>query len=126
MATKRVLIIDDEERIREVIQTCLEILNGWQVKTAEAGIEGIRKAEAEPPDVILLDISMPDVDGVETFQRLQNNPATRSIPVILLTAKVQPDDQAQFSGLKVAGVITKPFDPVKLAEQISAMLGWNS
>jgi CheY-like chemotaxis protein len=126
MATKQVLITDDEERIREVVQTCLEILSGWQVITAESGIEGIRKAEAESPDVILLDVSMPDLDGAETFQRLQDNPATRAIPVILLTAKVQPDDQAQFAALAIAGVITKPFDPVKLAEQISAILGWSS
>lgn len=126
MAARRLLIVDDEERIREVVQTCLEILSGWQVTMADSGADGLIKAEIEPLDGILLDVSMPEMDGIETYQRLQANPLTRSIPVILLTAKVQADDQRQFADLRVAGVITKPFDPVKLAEQISEILGWSS
>jgi CheY-like chemotaxis protein len=125
MATKQLLMIDDEARIREVVQTCLELFQGWQVSVAESGAEGLSKAAAEQPDAILLDVSMPEVDGIETLKALQANPATQSIPVILLTAKVQPDERAQFAELTIAGVITKPFDPVALASQISELLGWN-
>ncbi|NJN87340.1 MAG: response regulator [Leptolyngbyaceae cyanobacterium SL_7_1] len=125
MAAKQILIIDDEERIREVVQTCLEIFQGWQVSLAESGAEGLAKAATHPPDAILLDVSMPDVDGIRTLDQLQSHPTTQRIPVILLTAKVQPDDRARFAELSIAGVITKPFDPVTLASQISAILGWN-
>ena len=125
MAAKRILMIDDEERIQEVVQTCLEILSGWEVLTAGSGKEGLLKAETQQPDAILLDVSLPEMDGLEIFHRLQENPATESIPVILLTAKVQPADRAKFTHLGVAGVITKPFDPVQLASQVASVLGWN-
>ncbi len=122
--TKRILVVDDEEHIQEVIQTCLEILQNWHVILAESGMEGLRKAEMEQPDVILLDVSMPDMDGLTTLQRLRENPTTQTIPVILLTAKVQPNDQARFTTLDIRGIITKPFDPLKLAEQIAETLNW--
>lgn len=125
MAAKRILMIDDEERIQEVVQTCLEILSGWEVLTAGSGKEGLLKAETQQPDAILLDVSLPEMDGLEIFNRLEENPATESIPVILLTAKVQPADRAKFTQLGVAGVITKPFDPVQLASQVASVLGWN-
>ncbi|HEY9739194.1 MAG TPA: response regulator [Coleofasciculaceae cyanobacterium] len=122
---KRILVIDDEERIQEVIQTCLEILCGWEVLTAGSGKEGLLKAETQPPDAILLDVSLPEMDGFTIFQRLQENPVTHSIPVVLLTAKVQSADRAKFTQLGVAGVIIKPFDPVQLAAQVALAVGWN-
>lgn len=125
MSSKRILIVDDEERIREVVRACLEDLGGWETIVAESGEEGLLKAESEALDAILLDVSMPDLDGFTFFQRLQENPATRSIPVILLTAKVLPRDRDRFAQMGVAGVITKPFNPVTLPEQIAAILGWN-
>lgn len=124
MSTKRVLIIDDEDDIREVAQTSLEIMRGWEVLTAGSSIEGLEKAEAEQPDVVLLDVMLPDMDGPAIFQKLQENPATRQIPVILLTAKVQAADQRRLSSLGVVAIITKPFDPVTLADQVAATLGW--
>ena len=125
MAAKRILVIDDEQRIQEVIQTCLEILTDWEVLTTGSGNEGLLKAQTQQPDGILLDVSMPEMDGIATFQKLQENPATQSIPVILLTAKVLPADQAQFAQLGVAGLITKPFDPLTLAFQVEEALGWS-
>jgi CheY-like chemotaxis protein len=125
MAAKRILVIDDEERIQEVVQTCLEILAGWEVLTADSGKEGLLQAESQQPDAILLDVSLPEIDGFTIFQRLQENPVTHAIPVVLLTAKVQPADWAKFAQLGVAGVITKPFDPVQLAAQIASALGWH-
>ena len=125
MTAKRVLVIDDEERIQEVVQTCLEILSGWEVLTAGSGNEGLQKAQTQQPDAILLDVSMPEMDGLTILQKLQENPVTQSIPVVLLTAKVQPADRERFAQLGIAGVITKPFDPVQLASQVAQALGWN-
>ncbi len=125
MTVKRVLIIDDEDDIREVAQTSLEIMGGWNVSTAASSSEGITIAETEQPDVILLDVMMPDMDGPATFQRLQANPATAQIPVILLTAKAQASDQRYFADLGVTAVLTKPFNSVTVAEQVAETLGWN-
>jgi CheY-like chemotaxis protein len=124
MTTKRVLVIDDEDVVQEVIQGCLEDLVGWETLMASSGIEGLRIAATAQPDAILLDVSMPDMDGIETFQKLLDDNATQRIPVILLTAKIQPADQAHFAELGIVGVIAKPFDPMTLAQQIAAALGW--
>ncbi len=123
--TKQMLVIDDEDDIREVAQLCLEMFGGWQVLTASSGSEGLVLAEVEQPDAILLDVMMPDRDGIATFRELQANPITQHIPVILLTAKVQSADRHQFAGLGVTALITKPFDPLTLAEQVAAALGWS-
>ncbi len=124
MTTKCILLIDDEEDIREVAQLSLELEAGWDVLTANSGSEGIAKAKTQQPDAILLDVMMPDMDGFTTFQQLQADLVSRSIPVILLTAKVQPADQRKFQAIGVAGWITKPFDPISLAHQVADTLGW--
>ncbi|NJO39407.1 MAG: response regulator [Cyanobacteria bacterium CRU_2_1] len=126
MTTKRILIVDDEERIREVVRACLEDLAGWEAIVAESGQEGLVKAASEQFDAILLDVSMPDMDGFTLFQHLQANPHTCLTPVILLTAKVLPSDRAKFAQMGVAGVITKPFDPVKITLEMAEILGWES
>jgi CheY-like chemotaxis protein len=120
----RVLIIDDEEDIRQVAALSLETVAGWDVLMANSGANGIARAEEEQPDAILLDVMMPGMDGPTTFQQLQKNPATASIPVVLLTAKVQAADKKRFSDLGVAGVLFKPFDPLTLARQIADAVGW--
>ncbi|HBB35360.1 MAG TPA: two-component system response regulator [Cyanobacteria bacterium UBA8803] len=125
MTAKRILIVDDEYDIRAVVELALKTVAGWEVSTAGSGIEGLAKAVAEQPDAILLDVMMPDMDGIATFQALQANPSTESIPVILLTAKVQAPDQRRFAELGVAGLITKPFKAMKLPSQIAEVLGWN-
>lgn len=124
MNTKQILIIDDEERIREVVSACLEDIGGWETLTAESGQEGLYKAQTETLDAILLDVSLPDMDGFAIFDTLLQNPLTQSIPVILLTAKVLPQDQKRFSQMGVAGVITKPFDPLSICDQVAKILGW--
>lgn len=125
MTVKRVLVIDDEDHIREVAQLSLEMVGGWEILTAESGTEGIAKAETEQPDAILLDVMMPDIDGIVTFQKLQANTLTQRIPVILLTAKMQGADQRRFADLGVAAVIAKPFDPMALASQVAEALRWD-
>ena len=122
---RRILIIDDEDDIREVAALSLESVAGWQVYTASSGAEGMRVAAAELPDAILMDVMMPAMDGPTTFREMQKMPNLAGIPVILLTAKVQGVDQRRFAGLGVAAVLFKPFDPLTLAEQMSAALGWS-
>jgi CheY-like chemotaxis protein len=121
-----ILIIDDEDDIREVAALALETTAGWETITASSGPDGI-SAAADPnrrPSAILMDVMMPGMDGPTAFRELQQNPAISDIPVLLLTAKVQGVDQRRFAGLGVAGVLFKPFDPLTLASQISAALGW--
>ncbi len=121
---KRVLVIDNEEYIREVAQICLETVAGWEVLTAASGPEGLVVAEAEKPDAILLDVMMPGMDGLTTFRHLQANPTTKEIPVILLTAKVQSSDLHHYRSLGIKAAISKPFDAIELAGKVASPLGW--
>lgn len=122
MSQKRILLVDDEDDIREVAAISMQAVGGWQVCSANNGIEAIASALAERPDAILLDVMMPGIDGPTTFKRLQEDPRTREIPVILLTAKAQLADRESFAELGVAGVLSKPFDPMLLPDQVAALL----
>jgi len=122
MNTKQILVIDDEDDIRQLIQTCLEIMGGWKVLTATSGNQGLILAQSSQPDAILLDVMMPDMDGLTTFHKLQANPLTKHIPVILLTARGRTSEGRLFSQLGVKGIISKPFNPQKLAVQVAAAL----
>lgn len=124
MTGKRILVIDDEDDIREVAQLSLEMVAGWEVLTACSGSEGIEVASKEQPNAILLDVMMPEMDGPATYAKLQANTTTNHIPVILLTAKVLSTDQRRFSNLGVRAIIPKPFDPITLATQVADALGW--
>lgn len=125
MTAKRILVVDNEQYIREVAQICLQTVAGWQVITASSGSECLTKAEAEQPEAILLDVMMPDMDGPTTFQKLQANPTTQHIPVILLTAKVQASDRRYYTELGIKAAIAKPFNPLQLASQVAEVLGWS-
>lgn len=124
MKEKCILLIDDEETIQEVVQLGIEIEAGWKVAIASSGLEGIAVAQAQQPDAILLDVMMPDMDGMATLLQLKNNTKTDSIPVILLTAKTQTADKMQFQNVEVMGVITKPFNSMTLASRIAKILHW--
>ena len=124
--SKRVLLIDDEDNVREVAQMSLELMAGWEVTAVANGAEGIEQARALQPDVILLDVMMPGMDGPTTFQKLQADEGTKAIPVILLTAKAQAAERQRLQALGVVAVLTKPFDPVELPRQIESLLGWPS
>lgn len=122
--TKRVLIIDDEETIQTVVQFGITMMAGWEVLSAGSGEVGIKTAQLTQPDVILLDVMMPDMDGISTFRELQSHAETQNIPVIFLTAKVQTAEKRQFNEWGVSGVIPKPFNALHLPEQISRILQW--
>ena len=125
MTVPQILVVDDEDLIRELVQACLEDLAGWETMTAASGEECLQIAQTKQFDAILLDMSMPGMDGYEVYERLQSNPMTRSIPVILLTAKVLPSDRDRFEKMGVAGVIAKPIEPTTLTEAIAEILGWD-
>lgn len=125
MQPKRILIVDDDDHIREIASLTLEVTEGWEVKTASSGAEAIRTAIDTKPDAILLDVMMPEMDGPSTFRVLRADERSCSIPVIFLTAKVQSADRRKFSELGVNGVIAKPFDPLTLGQDVAAILHWS-
>jgi CheY-like chemotaxis protein len=125
MTYRRILIVDDEDDIREVAQVSLELVGHFDVLTAVSGRGGLERARAGQPDAILLDVMMPDMDGPTTLAELRRDPSTRDIPVLFLTAKTQAMDRTRLAELGAAGVLTKPFDPLKLADDVAATLGWS-
>ncbi len=122
---RRVLVVDDDDAIREVAEVALGIVGGWDVVAASSGAECVRRASEVAPEAILLDVMMPGMDGPTTVEKLREDPATQDIPVILLTAKVQPSELRAWERLDLAGVIAKPFDPMTLAAKVAALLGWD-
>lgn len=124
--TKRILVVDDEDSLRDLACICLEDLGGWEAILAASGQEALLKAGTHLLDAILLDVSMPDMDGFQCYETLKANPVTQPIPIVLLTAKVLPDDRARFAQMEIAGVITKPFDPTLLCDQVAELLGWDA
>ncbi|MCD4525169.1 response regulator [Nocardioides sp. cx-173] len=126
MTPRTVLVVDDDDMIRQLAQISLETVNGWTVLTADGGLAAIDMAVRHRPDAVLLDMMMPDMDGLTTFQHLQADPATRETPVVLFTAKSTVGGQEPWDDYAISGVIAKPFDPMTLGAQIAAMLRWTS
>jgi CheY-like chemotaxis protein len=120
---RRLLIVDDDDDIRMLVRLSLERVGDNEVIEARNGREGLERACAERPDAILLDVMMPEMDGVTTVRELRARPETAAIPVVLLTAKVQPRDRERFSDLPISGTIAKPFDPIGLPALLDEMLG---
>lgn len=120
--SKSILIIDDEEDVKEIAQMGLEMAADWHVITACSGKAGLNIAKSNQPEVILLDLMMPEWDGKETLKQLKANPHTNTIPVILMTAKTESAIATEVSALDLAGLITKPFRPLLLPEKITEIL----
>jgi CheY-like chemotaxis protein len=118
----RVLLVDDEADIRRIAALSLSRVGGMEVEQAEGGSEGIRKAREDRPDVILLDMMMPGLDGLATFQALRGDPETSQIPVIFLTAKAMSSEVERLKGLGARGVLIKPFDPMALPRLLRELL----
>ena len=119
-----VLVVDDDDDVREVTMASLSFVARWNAVGAIGGAEGIETARATQVDAILLDLMMPGMDGMTTFGLLQQDPATAAIPVVLLTAKARVGPHQPWDDLDVAGVISKPFNPMTLAREVAAMVGW--
>jgi CheY-like chemotaxis protein len=121
-----VLVVDDDDDIRELTQLALESVSGWSVVTAAGGFAAIELCRAHRPDAVLLDMMMPDMDGLTTFEHLQADETTRDIPVILFTAKGRAGERQPWETYAIRGMIAKPYDPMKLGEQVSQILDWTA
>ena len=117
----RALIIDDDPDLRLIIRVSLQH-RGFEVQEAASGSAGLNAARAARPDVILLDVMMPEMDGPTTLRALQAEPATAGIPVVFLTAKAMRAETDRLRALGAAGVLVKPFDPLSLGSQLEAVL----
>ncbi len=123
--TPHALVVDDDEDVRVITRLSLEVA-GWVVSEAASGAEALAQCAAEAPDVVLLDVMMPQMDGPTTFAALQADSTLRSVPVVYLTAKAEPAERERLRRTGVMGVMSKPFDPLTLADSVSNLLGWKS
>jgi len=118
----KVLVVDDEADIRRIASLSLSGVGGMEVAQADGGSEGIRKAREDRPDVILLDLMMPVLDGLATFRALRDDPETSEIPVVFLTAKTVSSEMERLKSLGARGVLIKPFDPMALPRLLRELL----
>ncbi|MCU0526041.1 MAG: response regulator [Elainella sp. Prado103] len=125
MLNKLILLIEPEASIREVLHTCLIEFGGWQVSLARTVQEGLNLCMKTCPDVILLDTSTSETDALLFSEQLKHHSMSRSIPILLITARANWFTLTQFHQMGFAGAITKPFNPAAVPAQVSALLGWS-
>jgi len=118
----RLLYVEDERDIREIALVSLRDVGGFDVTLARSGREALQKVSAAWPDVILLDVMMPGMDGPTTLRELRKLPEVSRTPVIFMTAKVQPQEIEAFRKMGALDVIAKPFEPLGLADHIRSIL----
>jgi len=121
MAGKRILVIEDHEENRRLLRDLLSSV-GYELIEAVTGEEGLSAAETQRPDLILMDIQLPGIDGYETTRRIKSNPALRNIPVIAVTSYALSGDDVKAFAAGCDAYVTKPFDPVELLEKIQQYL----
>lgn len=116
-ALSRIMYVDDDPDLRAIAEISLRDLGGFAVELCGSGEEALRKADAFKPQIVLLDVMMPGMDGIETFKRLHAMPNTANTPIVFVSAKVQSHEVHAYLALGAAGVIPKPFDPLQLGDQ---------
>ena len=119
--SERILVIDDDADILRFVKMNLE-LEGYEVETATSGRDGLAAAAARPPDLVLLDVMMPDIDGLDVLSRLQASPATVHVAIILLTARAHAADRVRGLELGADDYVTKPFDIEELVARVGSVL----
>jgi CheY-like chemotaxis protein len=119
---RTILLVEDDPDIQAVARLTLEALGGFEVHVCSSGDEALARGPAARPDLVLLDVMMPGMDGPTTLEAMRARPELAATPVVFMTAKVQPQEVARYLALGARGVITKPFDPVSLPAQVSAHL----
>jgi two-component system, OmpR family, response regulator len=122
MNIETVLLVDDDPSIRCIAEISLAQVGKWQVSLADSGKTALEVLRSEKPDLILLDVMMPGMDGPTLFGLIKDNTVLSHTPVIFITAKVQKHEVDHYHQLGAAGVISKPFDPMKLPSQIRAIM----
>ena len=115
---KKILYVEDEPDIQMIARVALENVGGFELCVCSSGAEAVEKAAAFNPDLFLLDVMMPGMDGPSTLAELRKIPALANTPVMFMTAKVQPQEVEFLKSLNVADVIAKPFDPMGPANNI--------
>jgi CheY-like chemotaxis protein len=115
---KSILYVEDEPDIREIAKIALEMVGGFDVAMCASGTEALKRAEGFQPDLLLLDVMMPGMDGPTTLKALRKLQNTEATPVIFMTAKVQPKEVDEYRAMGAVDVIPKPFDPMTLAQSI--------
>jgi CheY-like chemotaxis protein len=118
---KRITYVEDEPDIRAIAQIALEKIGRFTVNVCASGQEAVAEVTAFRPDMILLDIMMPGMDGVQTFQHLRTMPDMCDVPVVFLTAKAQSHEVESYKALGAAAFISKPFDPITLPDQLRSI-----
>jgi len=123
MKIQKILLVDDDQNIQVIAKMGLEDRPDWQVFLASSGTEGLEIAATEKPDLVLLDMMMPGMDGKTTLAKLRQMPDLINVPVIFMTAKVLRHELDSYLELGVSGVIAKPFDPMTLSQEIVKIVG---
>ncbi|MBI1211157.1 MAG: response regulator [Alphaproteobacteria bacterium] len=118
MTVKHIACIDDDEDILRVAELTLELIGGYKVTTFSSGEEALDGLAAVSPDLVLLDVMMPKLDGPATLLAMREREDLKCLPVIFLTAKIQPSERRQYEAMGAAGILAKPFDPATLADDI--------
>lgn len=116
---QNILCVDDDEDILDITKMCLEMVGGLTVTCCNSGAKAIQLIREEKPDLILLDVMMPEMDGPTTLIELRKKPTLDQTPIVFMTARVQPAEVQAYQALGASAVVPKPFDPMKLAEQIN-------
>jgi CheY-like chemotaxis protein len=119
---QRVLYVEDEPDLREIARIALAEIGGFEVTLCADGGEAVDAADISAPDIILLDVVMPGIDGREAFRRLRDRPGLAHTPIVFVTGRGNDEDLETFRQLGAAGVITKPFDPIALPAKVRAFL----
>ena len=117
-----ILVVDDDPVIQKLLSVNFE-MEGYRVITASDGIEGLERIRDDAPDLVLLDVMMPRMDGLAVARQLKSDPATKKIPVLLLSAKAQSSDIHGGLDAGADDYVTKPFDPLELLDKVAALLG---
>lgn len=117
----RILMVEDEPDIQAVARVALEAVGGFTVEMCSSGQEALQRVVACNPDLILMDVMMPGMDGPTTLKKLRADPATAGYPVIFMTAKVQSQEVSRYKDIGGLGVIAKPFDPMTLAASVRSL-----
>lgn len=120
---KKILYAEDEPDVQTVVELTVQTMSDYQIKVCDNGKKLLECVGEYNPDLILLDVMMPEMDGPTTFKNLQSDENTKNIPVIFMTAKAQVHEVETFKETGALGVITKPFDPINLCEEIQEI--WN-
>lgn len=120
---KRILLVDDDTDVRSVLQMALELVGQYTVCCCESGAEALAQFEVFQPQLVVLDVMMPDMDGPETLRRLRALGGFEHVATVFLTAKAYPHERERLHGLGVSGVLTKPFDPMTVSGELQRIWG---